>query len=278
MKPSALLICVVASGLVTAAAPSGAAASERAPSNCLALAMDPAATKTVPVAFGDNVSDQAVLIRYLEHASFAIVTSDGTLAVTDFTGYIGNPDVVPDIVTMNNAHGTHFVDDPDPRIAHVLRGWGPPGSPPQISLDLGTIAVRNVTSDLRGPFGEGARRDGNSIFLFEAAGLCIAHLSHLHQILSPEQIWSIGRVDVVMVPVDGAYTMDTKTMADVVRGLRPRIVVPMHWFSEEGLAAFVTELSRDFRVDASEGADLMLTMDSLPKDPVVRILTPQFIP
>lgn len=272
------LVSALVCGLGTALAPLSAPALDRAPSNCLALALGDSAEAAVPVRFGDTVTEDAVLIRYLEHASFAIVTQDGTIAVTDYTGYIGNPDVVPDVVTMNNAHSTHFTGQPDPRIAHVLQGWGPPGQPPQISLDLGELAVRNVTSDLRGPFGEGARRDGNSIFLFEAAGLCIAHLGHLHQILTPEQIWAIGRVDVVMVPVDGAYTMDTRTMAKVVRGLHPRVVVPMHWFSEAGLSAFVTELAGDFRIEEVGGPDMMLSLETLPSEPVLRILTPALIP
>ncbi len=265
-------------GLLPGLLPGAAQAADRPPSNCLALAMAPLPDPPVLARFGDAVQEGAVLIRYLDHASFAIVTDDGTLAVTDYTGFIGNPDVVPDVVTMNNAHGTHFTDQPDPRIPHVLRGWGPVGVPPRITLDLGSLAVRNVTSDLRGPFGEGARRDGNSIFLFEAAGLCIAHLSHLHQILTPEQVWAIGRVDVVMVPVDGAYTMDTRTMADVVRGLHPRIVVPMHWFSDQGLQAFTAEMGRDFQIKAVGGADLMLSVKTLPAEPTVMILTPALIP
>lgn len=272
------LVSALFCGPGTALAPASVLAQDRAPSNCLALASGDGAEMPVPARFGDTVTAGAVLIRYLEHASFAIVTQDGTIAVTDYTGYIGNPDVVPDVVTMNNAHATHFTGFPDPRIAHVLQGWGPPGRPPQISLDLGGLAVRNVTSDLRGPFGEGARRDGNSIFLFEAAGLCIAHLGHLQQILTPEQIWAIGRVDVVMVPVDGAYTMDTRTMAEVARGLHPRVVVPMHWFSEAGLSEFVAELAGDFRIEAVGGADMMLSLGTLPQEPVVRILTPALIP
>lgn len=273
-----LLIGALVCGLFAAVLPAYAQAIERLPSNCLALAMGEGANRPVRVRFGDTVAEGAVLIRYLEHASFAIVTQDGTIGVTDYTGFIGNPDVVPDVVTMNNAHGTHFTASPDPRIAHVLHGWGPTGLPPKISLDLGSMAVRNVTSDLRGPFGEGARRDGNSIFLFEAAGLCIAHLGHLHQILTPEQIWAIGRVDVVMVPVDGAYTMDTRTMTQVVRSLHPRVVIPMHWFSEAGLSAFVTEMARDFRIEPVGGADLLLSLETLPQDPVVKILTPALIP
>ena len=39
--------------------------------------------------------------------------------------------------------------------------------------------------------------------------MCIGHLGHLHHTLTDQQIAQIGQLDVVMVPVDGSYTMDT---------------------------------------------------------------------
>ena len=48
-------------------------------------------------------------------------TSDGTVAVTDYTGYIGTQDVVPDVVTMNKAHSSHYTLNPDPGIGAVLQ-------------------------------------------------------------------------------------------------------------------------------------------------------------
>ena len=268
MRILVLLLCLMMQGPAFAA--------DRPDSACLALASSP--SHLVPASFGDEIEENSVLIRYLDHASFAIVTQDGKIAVTDYTGFIGNPDIVPDIVTMNNAHSTHFTDNPDPRITHILRGWGPVGAAPRIEVDLGSIAVRNVTTDLRGPFGEGARKDGNSVFLFEAAGLCIVHLSHLHQIPSDEQFGAIGRVDVVMVPVDGAFTMDTKTMTEVVRRMRARVVLPMHWFSAEGLAAFVAAMGPGYEVEISTRPDLILSRKTLPEKPQVIVLNPAYVP
>lgn len=115
--------------------------------------------------------------------------------MTGYTGYPGARDVVPDGVTMNQAHDTHWTAAPEPRIAHVLRGWPEAGRPAEQRLDLGAMLVRNVTTDTRGPFGEGAMRDGNSIFIFAAGGLCIGHPGHLHRIPSEEQYAAIGRLD-----------------------------------------------------------------------------------
>lgn len=252
-----------------------AAAQERIPSHCIALAE--AEPGVVPVALEDGLEADSVLIRYIDHASFAIVTPDGTVAVTDYTGYLGTQDVVPDVVTMNNAHSTHWTAAPDPRIPHVLNGWPEDGSPADHRLDLGAMLVRNVPTDTRGPFGEGARANGNSIFIFEAGGLCIGHLGHLHQIPSPEQYAAIGRLDVVMVPVDGGFTLRLEDMAGVVRRLRSSIVIPMHWFSDASLQAFLVEMSGEFTVVETGGAQIALSMDDLPSQPTIMVLEPAYL-
>lgn len=253
---------------------SPALAQERIPSHCIALAAaDP---QVVPVALSEGLQAGSVLIRYIDHASFAIVTDDGTVAVTDYTGYLGTQDIVPDVVTMNNAHSTHWTAAPDPRIPHVLEGWATDG-PADHRLDLGAMLVRNVPTDTRGPFGEGARANGNSIFIFEAGGLCIGHLGHLHQIPSDAQYAAIGRLDVVMVPVDGGYTLRLGDMAGVVRRFKSSIVIPMHWFSEASLQAFLTEMSSEFTVVETGGAQIEMSLDDLPGSPTILVLEPAFL-
>ena len=253
---------------------SPALAQERIPSHCIALAA--AEPQVVPVALNEGLEAGSVLIRYIDHASFAIVTDDGTVAVTDYTGYLGTQDIVHDVVTMNNAHSTHWTAAPDPRIPHVLEGWATDGAA-EHRLDLGAMLVRNVPTDTRGPFGEGARANGNSIFIFEAAGLCIGHLGHLHQIPSDAQYAAIGRLDVVMVPVDGGYTLRLGDMAGVVRRFKSSVVIPMHWFSEASLQAFLTEMSSEFTVVETGGAQIEMSLDDLPGSPTILVLEPAFL-
>jgi L-ascorbate metabolism protein UlaG (beta-lactamase superfamily) len=159
----------------------------------------------------------------------------------------------------------------------VLKGWPGNRRPAEHRLDLGSMLVRNVTTDTRGPFGEGAMKDGNSIFIFEAAGLCIGHLGHLHQIPSDAQYAAIGRLDVVMVPVDGSYTMRLQDMETVVRRLRSRVVIPMHWFSDETLQAFLREMSGEFTVVETGEAQIALSLDELPSRPTIMVLEPAWL-
>ena len=268
--------CLPVLMLLTLALPAPAQdAPDRIPSHCIALAE--ASGSVIPADFAPVEADH-VLIRYLNHASMAIVADDGTVAVTDFTGQTGSATLVPDVVTMNNSHDTHWTDWTDPRIAHALRGWpDDSGAPADHRVDLGTMLVRNVTTDTRGRFADGPIRDGNSIFIFEVAGLCIGHLGHLHQIPSPEQYAAIGRVDILMVPVDGGYTMRVADMIGVVRRLRSSVVIPMHWFSGASLRDFLAEMDSDFEVVEPGLSEMVFSRRDLPANPTIMVLEPRWL-
>ena len=93
------------------------------------------------------------------------------------------------------------------------------------------MRVRNVPTNIRNWAG-GTERYGNSIFIFEMANLCIAHLGHLHHTLTQQQLDEIGRPDVVMAPVDGNLTLDLDGMMEVLTALKPQIIIPMHFFNQ----------------------------------------------
>ena len=248
---------------------------DRIPSHCIALAQG--AAMVMQASFGEPLAADTVRLRYLNHAAFLIETAGGLTAVTDFTGFTGTRAFTPDIVTMNNAHSTHWTAVPDPAIPHVLRGWADSPGGADHRLDLGEMLVRNVPTDTRGPFGEGARANGNSIFIFEVAGLCIGHLGHLHQIPSPAQYASIGRLDVVMVPVDGGYTLDLASMAGIVRRLRSSVVIPMHWFSGSSLEVFLADMAGEFEVVRLDQPDIEMSLDRLPGRPTIMVLQPAWL-
>jgi L-ascorbate metabolism protein UlaG (beta-lactamase superfamily) len=254
-----------------------AQAQERIPSHCIAVAeAAPGLEYLHRASFHDPLPADTVRINYIDHASFLIQTTGGLNAVTDFTGFIGNVDLIPDVVTMNHAHGTHWTAAPDPAIPHVLRGWGEVfGEGVEHYLDLGEMLVRNVSTDIRSFRGVEAR--GNSIFIFEVAGLCIGHLGHLHQEPSPEQYAAMGRLDVVMAPVDGGLTLDLDTMMRVVGRLRSSVVIPMHWFGEGTLRAFVDGMRTEFAVVDAGESSLELSLTSLPRQPTIVVLRPQLL-
>jgi hypothetical protein len=266
---------LLAAALLCASLPTSGLAQDRLASHCISLAAAPATV--IPARLGEGLEADQLLIRYLHHASLAIVTEDGTVAITDYTGLMGRSDLVPDVVTMNNSHSTHWTASPDPRIPNILNGWPDATGPADHRLDLGTMLVRNVTTDTRGPFGEGARADGNSIFIFEAAGLCVAHLGHLHQIPSEEQYAAIGRVDILMVPVDGGYTLRLEDMIGVVRRLKSSVVIPMHWFSGASLRVFLDEMAGEFDVVETGLNEMTFHRRNLPSRPSILVLEPRLL-
>ena len=255
-----------------------AAQDQRRPSDCIAIAdAAPGLEYIQKASWTDPVGEFSVRIQYIAHASFLIQTPGGLNAVTDFTGFIGSTRMIPDVVTMNHAHSTHWTANPDPAIPHVLRGWGEEfGAGIDHHLDLGEMLVRNVSTDIRSQFG-GAEPRGNSIFVFEVAGLCVGHLGHLHHVPNDEQFAALGRLDVVMAPVDGGYTMSLPEMISVVKRLKSSIVIPMHWFSTFSLDQFVAGMADEFAIDIPGGSSIEVSLRTLPDRPTVVVLRPDWL-
>src|SRR5215470_955318 len=174
----------------------------------------------LPLAAGD--SPNRAVIAFLGHSSYQIDTPQGVRAITDYNGYNGFGRK-PDLVTMNNAHSSHFTDDPEDGIKYVLRGWpSKPGeSEAKHDVQLKDLKVWNVPTNARDWGSNTARINGNSIFIFDVADLCIAHLGHLHHRLTKEHLEELGRIDVLMVPIDGAYQWPKQRTLDVARDALP---------------------------------------------------------
>ncbi|WP_170599170.1 MBL fold metallo-hydrolase [Ruegeria arenilitoris] len=254
-----------------------AAAQERRPSHCIAIAQNtPGIQYLHKAAWQDPVPEFSVRISYVAHASFLIQTPGGLNAVTDYTGFIGGADLIPDIVTMNHAHDTHWTAYPDPAIPHVLPGWGEFGQGIEHHLDLGELLVRNVSTDIRSAYG-GVEERGNSIFVFEVEGLCIGHLGHLHHIPSDEQFAALGRLDVVMAAVDGGTTMPLPEMISVLQRLKSSVIIPMHWFSGYSLDRFLADIRSDFPVRRDRVSEIEVSLRTLPDRPTVVVLEPRYL-
>ncbi len=200
-------------------------------------------------------------LSFLGHATFAIRSPAGVIAVTDYNDYI-RPAFTPDIVTMNYAHPTHYSDAPDPAIKHVLRGWKERGIAEHNLIER-DMRVRNVPTNIR-DYGGGTRYAANSIFVFEVSGLCIAHLSHLHHTLTEEHLKQLGPIDVALVPVDGMYTMAQERAVEVVEQIKPRLVIPMHFFNYGTLERFLALLGERYPVRRSESPTVILSRMMLP--------------
>jgi L-ascorbate metabolism protein UlaG (beta-lactamase superfamily) len=220
----------------------------------------------VPAALGR----EEVSVTFVGHATFLIESPGGIRIATDYNDYV-RPPVTPDVATMNKAHSTHFSYRPDPAIRHVLRGWNVGGGPAHHDLQVGDVRVRNVVTNIR-DWGGSTERDGNSIFVFQTADLCIAHLGHLHHTLTPEHLKQIGRIDVVLVPVDGGYTLDIEGMVEVLKALNAPLMLPMHYFGEATLHRFLNRVRQHWPVAFHDAASTIIARASLPQAPRFLVL------
>ena len=211
-----------------------------------------------------------VRISYIGHATFLIESPQLVRIATDYNDYV-RPPILPDIATMNHAHATHYSLSPDPSIKYVLRGWAEDEKPARIDLTYKDVRVRNVPTNIR-TWDGGTERHGNSIFLFEVANLCIAHLGHLHHTLTQQQLNEIGRIDVVMVPVDGNYTLDLDGMIEVLHALKAPLMIPMHYFSSDTLNRFLDRVRQEWEVEIAPLPSMLVSKTSLPEKPKVVVL------
>lgn len=257
-----------------------ATAQDRRPSHCFAIAENiPGAAYIQKAAWNTQTADAfTVRISYIDHSMYLIQSHGGLDVVTDYNGFIGAVGLVPDVVTMNNAHDTHWTALPHPDIPHVLEGWRQDGEPADHYLDLGEMLIRNETTDVRNRFDNSiAVEDNNSIFIFEVGGLCIGHLGHLHHEPSDETYAAIGRLDVVMAAVDGGLTVNTETMTRIVNRFKSSIVLPMHWWSGGSLERFLGSVSDDFLIERPGTSHIELSLRDLPSRPTVMVLEPRFL-
>jgi L-ascorbate metabolism protein UlaG (beta-lactamase superfamily) len=231
------------------------------------------APRLIPANFSlAALAGDQVRITYAGHSTFLIESPRLVRIATDYNDYV-RPPVIPDIATMNHAHSTHYTDRPDPGIKHVLRGWGPsPERPARHDMVFQDVRIRNVPTNIRDWVGGGTERHGNSIFIFETAQMCIAHLGHLHHTLNQQQLSEMGRVDVVMVPVDGSATLDLEGMFEVLVSLKAQLMIPMHFFSAYTLNRFLSRAKEQWDVEYGDTPSIVLSKTTLPAKPKVLVL------
>ena len=177
--------------------------------------------------------------------------------------------VEADLVLVTHEHGDHNAVDVVGGSPQILRSAGTFDSP------IGdVIGVASEHDDVAG-----TKRGANTIFCFTLGGLRLCHFGDFGQSgLRTEQRRAIGAVDVLFLPVGGGPTAGGEPAAAIVRALRPRLVVPMHYRTDavdflEPPDAFLDALgARVERLDASEASvdDLLGTVDA----PTVVLLAP----
>lgn len=211
-------------------------------------------------------------VKWLGHASFLITAENGTRIITDpyvagsglKYGEIKEP---ADIVTVSHDHFDHN------NVASV-------GGNPQVVKDPAPTEISGIK--FRGvptyhDDSQGKERGNNVIFTMEIDGLRVCHVGDLGHPLSNQQVADIGKVDVLLIPVGGFFTIDAKVASDVCGKLSPKVVIPMHFkndrcdFPIAGVDDFLQGKEAVLRAEATEAE---FKVGELPDNTEIVVLDP----
>ena len=165
-------------------------------------------------------------IKWLGHASFMITSDTGTRIITDpyesggDLSY-GKIEESADIVTVSHDHFDHnniatIRDNPE-----VVRGTAKTNG-----IEFEGIPTYHDEA-------RGQQRGNNTILCFEVDGIRVCHLGDLGHPLSDEQVAKLGRIDILLLPVGGFYTIDTEVATQICNQLTPKMIMPMHYKTDK---------------------------------------------
>lgn len=160
-------------------------------------------------------------INYLGHSSFRIKGKNASVVIDPYDNQTGPkfPKVEADIVVSSHDHHDHSNIEAVKGYKKEISG---PGEYEVMGVSF--IGIASYHDDKKGE-----DRGKNTIFVIEIDGIRICHLGDLGHKLLEKQLNAIGDIDVLMIPVGGVYTIDSKQAAEVVKQIEPYFIIPMHY-------------------------------------------------
>lgn len=185
-------------------------------------------------------------ITWLGHSSFLVEDSKGRKVLMDpFDESVGYPifQGEVDIVTISHYHFDHSYTE-KVKFNHIADKAG--------FFYLCDIPVAGIPSyhDKM----QGAKRGENMIFIIEMDGYRICHLGDLGYILSEDEIKSLGKIDVLLIPIGGNYTINGKEASELAKHINSHVIIPMHYstpelsFQLDGLEDFLTHMKNGEKI------------------------------
>jgi len=210
-------------------------------------------------------------IQWFGHSFFQITSSTGTRVITDPFGAMGfpMPEVLPHVVTVGREHGNHNNVGLAKGNPLVLRGMKEGGEEWNlINLTFKDVLIYNVPIHQRGVPGNLSLR--GSAFVFEMDGLCILHSGDVSEPFNEDQLQLIGHVDILLQVIGGVYTIGPEGGKKVIEQLKPKVVIPMHfWYNTGRLEGFV---DGPYQTRSLNTNTITVSKDTLPSSTEIIIL------
>jgi L-ascorbate metabolism protein UlaG (beta-lactamase superfamily) len=170
-------------------------------------------------------------IKWYGHAAFLITSDQGTKIIIDpyepgaFGGQLsyGKIEDQADIVIISHDHADHNYTKDLPGTPQTVKGSG--------SKTVKGVSMKGI-STYHDP-SKGSERGANTIFTLKIDNIRLCHLGDLGHLLSDKELSEIGPVDILLIPVGGFFTIDSKEAAHVAERIKPKILIPMHFKTEK---------------------------------------------
>ena len=220
----------------------------------------------IPVAASGSIE-----IKWFGHSFFQITSGAGTRIITDPFGPMGfpMPDVWPHVVTVGREHGNHNNVGLAKGKPLVLRGLKPGTEEwDNINIMFRDVLIYNVPNHQRGhAYYLSLRGSG---FVFEMDGLCVFHTGDVSEPFNEDQLQLIGHVDVLLQTIGGVYTIGPDGAKQVIEMLKPKVVIPMHyWYHYGVIEKFV---DGPYKAHMLNTNTLKVSKDTLPAEAEIFVL------
>ena len=206
-------------------------------------------------------------IKWYGHSCFMLESENGTKIVTDpcdpSTGY-DLPAIETDIVTVSHAHHDHNYTEAVKKYDLLLDTAS--------EVEYKGIRIKGILTyhdDV-----QGKKRGGNIVYVYDIDGMKVAHAGDIGEIPDSRTLAQIGDVDILLVPVGGVFTIDSKQAREFANMLKPKVVIPMHYkthkltFDLADVSEFVNK-AENCRIHRLNQDECTLSKETLGEDRII---------
>ena len=212
-------------------------------------------------------------IKWYGHSAFQITTEKGIRIIIDpyesgsFNGALsyGKIEDKADIVLTSHDHADHnYTKDIKGKYNHISKAGD------HEIKDIKIKAIHCFHDSLGGKKG-----GSNLIFVITADGLNLVHMGDIGHSLDPELLKKIGKVDILLLPVGGFFTIDAAMAQKIINDIKPGVTVPMHYKTQKcnfPIAPVEDFTKNQANVRILKESSVVIKKETLPQEPEIIVL------